>query len=112
MDGIVIASVALLIVLVFGLSYVSYRRPARAAEAKSAAALAQLLAEGEQLAALGPDANEPRVAATPSPPSVAPTATRAPEAPLTAVQEAFERGYRQGFRDGLAGSDVSDGPTP
>lgn len=100
MDGIVIASVVLLIVLLFGLSYVNYRRHSRAAEAKSAAALAQLLAEGEQLAALGN--NRPEASA--------PTDT--PASAYNAVQDAFERGYRQGFRDGLAvgGSDVADKP--
>jgi hypothetical protein len=114
MDGIVIASVVVLIVVLLGLSYLSYRRHSRAAEAKSTAALAQLLAEGEQLAARGLDVNPPSTATTPSsPPAGRSSVTDAPDAVDNAVQDAFERGYQQGFREGLLmrGSNVADKPT-
>jgi hypothetical protein len=107
MTTVVLAGLGVLVLALGALAVVSYRRHSRKARAKSAAAMATLLAEAEAIAAGRPEASASGSSAENQAP---PVSSRLPS-PITRdpVQEAYERGYRTGFSDGRAAAQFDAG---
>lgn len=102
-------TLALVTAVVLVAAAANYRKHARRARAKSEAALATLLAETEQIAAEARVRNsQPGLADQIDAADVAADTAKAPKPARPyepdPVREAYERGYRQGFLDGMAGS--------